>query len=138
MLSRLVRVEECCQMRGGVLPAVAGFLQPIYAIFTQGSFAPGFKMGWTQGGGDGLEVEFRILGGGLQRFEEVGDGLEMSQRLARGEGVVEFAVFNRKTPGMGHLTMFGLSRTMVVRIQDDLQSKIVGFYARKTAQGFWG
>ena len=43
-----------------------------------------------------------------------------------------------KPPGLGHLTMFGLSRTMVVRIQDNLLSKVVGFYARKTAQGFWG
>ena len=67
----------------------------------------------------------------------------MSQWLARlsslrGEGVVELAGFNRETLGMGHLTMFGLSRTRVVRIQDNLLSKVVGFYARKTAQGFWG
>ena len=51
----------------------------------------------------------------------------------KGEGVVELASFNRKTPGLGHLMMFGLSRTMVVRIQDDLLSKVVGFNARKTA-----
>ena len=63
------------------MSAVVEFLEPIYAIFTQGSFAPGFKIGWTQGGGDGLEAEFRILGGGFQRFEEVGDGLEVSKWL---------------------------------------------------------
>ena len=70
MLTRLVRVEECSQRRSRVLPAVAEFLKPIYAIFIQGSLAPGFKIGWAQRGGDGLEVEFRILGGGFQRFEE--------------------------------------------------------------------
>ena len=43
-----------------------------------------------------------------------------------------------KTPRLGHLMMFGLSRTKVVRNQDDIQSKVVDFYARKTAQGFWG
>ena len=56
----------------------------------------------------------------------------------KGEGVAELASFNWKTPGMGHLTMFGLSRMTVVRNQEDIQSKVVGFYARKTAQGFWG
>ena len=43
-----------------------------------------------------------------------------------------------KTPGLGHLTMFGLSRRKVVRNQDDLRSKVVGFHARKTAQRFKG
>ena len=71
MLSRLVRVEECSQTRGGVLPAVAGFLEPIFAHFTRGSFAPGFRIGWTCGGGFGLGVEFRVLGGGFHRFKEV-------------------------------------------------------------------
>ena len=47
-------------------------------------------------------------------------------------------VIEAKSPGLGHLTMFGLSRMMVVLNQDDLHSKVVGFYARKTAQGFWG
>ena len=51
------------------------------------------------------------------------------------EGVAELA---SKTSGMGHLTMFGLSRTMVVRKREDILTFFVGFYVRKTAQGFWG
>ena len=71
------------QKGGGVWPAVAGFSEPIFAHFTQGSFAPGFKISSPEGGGDGLEVEFRIFGGGFQRFEKDGDGLEVSKWLAR-------------------------------------------------------
>ena len=51
------------------------------------------------------------------------------------EGVAELA---SKTSGMGHLTKFGHSRTMVVRNREDIASFFLGFYARKTAQGFWG
>ena len=51
MLPGLVRVEECSQMRGGVLPAVAEFLEPIYAIFTRGSFAPVSRLDGPEGEG---------------------------------------------------------------------------------------
>ena len=54
----------------------------------------------------------------------------------KGEGVAELASFNRKTPGMGHLTKFGLSRTKVVRNREDILTFFVGLHARKTAQGF--
>ena len=56
----------------------------------------------------------------------------------KGEGVAELASFNRKTPGMGHLTKFGLSRTKVVRNREDIVTFFVGLHVRKTAQGFWG
>ena len=56
----------------------------------------------------------------------------------KGEGVAELASFNRKTPGMGHLTKFCLSRTKVVPNREDILTFFVGFYARKIAQGFWG
>ena len=62
----------------------------------------------------------------------------LTLRGEKGEGVAELASFNRKTPGMGHLTKFGLSRTKVVRNQEHILTFFVGFYARKTAQGFWG
>ena len=62
----------------------------------------------------------------------------LTLRGEKGEGVAELASFNRKTPGMGHLTMYGLSRMMVVRNREDILTFFVGFYARKTAQGFRG
>ena len=82
MLPGLARVEECSQTRGGVLPAVIGFLESIFAFFTQGSFCPQSQDWMDPRGGDDLEVEFRILGGGFQRFEEVGDGWGVSKWLA--------------------------------------------------------
>ena len=54
------------------------------------------------------------------------------------EGVAELASFNRKMPGMGHLTKVSFSRTKVVRNREDMQTFIVGFDARKTTQGFRG
>ena len=62
----------------------------------------------------------------------------LALRGEKGEGVAELASFNRKTPGMGHLTKFGLSRTKVVRNREHILTFFVGFYVRKTAQGFWG
>ena len=68
-------------------------------------------------------------------------GVQVARPTLRGEkreGVAELASFNRKTPGMGHLTKFGLSRTKVARNREDILTFFVGFYARKTAQGFRG
>ena len=59
-------------------------------------------------------------------------------RGEKGEGVAELASFNRKMPGMGHLTKVRFCRTMVVWNREDIASFFVGFYARKTTQGFWG
>ena len=56
----------------------------------------------------------------------------------KGEGVAELTVFNRKTPGIGHLTKFGLSRTKVVRNREHILTFFVGLHIEKIAQGFRG
>ena len=71
MLPGLVRVEECPQMRGGVLPAVARFLGANSRYFTQRSFASGSQIRLSPGEGNGMKNEFRILGGGFQVFQRV-------------------------------------------------------------------
>ena len=55
----------------GVWPAVAGSLEAIFAIFTQGNFASGFKINTPEGGEEGLELKFKILGGGFHGIKGV-------------------------------------------------------------------
>ena len=82
----------------------------------------------------------------LGSSEEVSSGLRKFEALLRlfrcpsgsPDSPRKSGVIAVKTPGLGHLTMLALSRMMVVRNQEDIQSKVVGFYVRKTAQGFWG
>ena len=62
----------------------------------------------------------------------------LTLRGEKGEGVAELASFNRETPGMGHLTKFGLSRTKVDQNREDILTFFAGLHVRKTAQGFWG
>ena len=79
MLPGLVKVEECSQMRGRVLPAVAEFLEPIYTIFTQGSFAPVSTL-------DGPEGEGMVWRLSLGSSEEVSRGLGKFESRPRGPG----------------------------------------------------
>ena len=55
----------------------------------------------------------------------------LTLRGEKGEGVAELASFNRKTPGMGHLTKFGLSRTKVVRNREHILTFFVGFLCKE-------
>ena len=74
MLPGLARVEKCSQRRDDGLPADAGFLEPIYVIFTLGNFTPVSRLDGPKGEGATWRLSLgssEEVSRGLRKFEKV-------------------------------------------------------------------